>query len=107
MNTIIIGVDSKNLPILLDMYKAIPGVAQVRCNYVLRKFFKKMFGEDGLYICCYVPSKGFDDRFVKFEECLAKTAWDDVEAYDELVNNMKTKIDNYLLNGILPNQMAE
>lgn len=98
----IVGIESKNLPILLDMYMSIAHVVQVRCNYVIREFYKNIVGQDGLYIACMVQVKDGSDKYLKFEEVLPKSQWDNQEQYSVLLAAMKLKIDNYLYNDIIP-----
>jgi len=98
----IIGIESENLPKLLSLYMTIPEVIQVRCNYVIRQYYKDLVGDDGLRIACFVQQKDGADRFLKFELILPKNEWDNPNSYSTLLQAMKSKIDDYLYNDILP-----
>jgi hypothetical protein len=99
---ILIDVESQNLPELIRLYKTIPYVVQVRCNKILRQHYKDFVGEDGLYVACLVQVKSGEDKYLKFEDILSKEMWDDPMQYQNCLQNMKLKIDDYIENDVLP-----
>lgn len=98
----IIGIESENLPKLLSLYMTIPEVVQVRCNFVIRQYYKDLVGDEGLYIACLVQYKDGSDKYIKFEHILPKNEWDNPNSYSTLLASMKSKIDDYLYKDILP-----
>lgn len=99
---IIVGIDSTNLPNLLDLYMSIPDVVQVRCNYVIREYYKNLVGEEGLYVACLVKEKNEADKYLKFEHILPKNEWNNPSCYSSILESMKLKIDDYIYKDILP-----
>lgn len=95
-------IESENLPELLKSYHSIGDVVQVRCHRVLRQQFKKLVGDEGLYITCIVRSKTNDDKFVKFEEILPRNVWDDPTCYEQCLFDMKQRVDDYVFKGKRP-----
>jgi hypothetical protein len=95
-------IESENLPELLKLYYSIGEVIQVRCHRVLKQGFKESVGEEGLFIACIVISKINEDRFVKFDEILPRSIWDDPSQYEACVAKMKKRIDDYMVYDILP-----
>lgn len=103
---IIIGIDSENLPKLLKMYMSIPDVVQVRCNYILRNKYKLQYGEECLYIACFIKNKNLEDAYLKVDQIVSKFKWDNPEYYSELLEDIKLKIDNYIFKNIQPKPLV-
>lgn len=97
-------IESENLPDLLKLYYSIAEVVQVRCNRVIRQHYIDHVGTEGLYITCMVKAKGQGDKFLKFETALPRSVWDNPDEYQNCLQAMKRRIDDYIYNDILPKQ---
>ena len=62
-----------------------------------------MVGEDGIEFSCLVK-KRLSNGFVRFSVLLDKTVYDDVEKHFTVVDNMKSKVYDYISTNVTPGQ---
>lgn len=104
---IFLDFEAKFIPNLLQQLKTIPGVVQVRCNHPLRKKFRELVGEDGLYIQCFVPKKDGSDYFVTFEDYYTFEEAEDPSKHEAIIAAITKEVYDYLHNDIYPEYLYQ
>jgi hypothetical protein len=104
---IAIDIEGEFIPNLLMQLKTIPGVVQVRCNKPLRKKYRDLVGDDGVYILCLVQKKDGSDFFIKFEDYYTHAEANDPSKHEAIIASVQTEVEDYLNNDIMPTNMYQ
>lgn len=104
---IAIDIEGEFIPNLLMQLKTIPGVVQVRCNQPLRKKYRDLVGDDGIYIQCMVPKKDGSDFFVAFEDYYTLADANDPSKHEEIIASIQGEVEDYLHRDIRPQYLYE
>ena len=104
---IAIDIEGEFIPNLLMQLKTIPGVVQVRCNRPLRKKYRDLVGDDGVYIMCLVQKKDGSDFFLKFEDYYTHTEANDPSKHEEIIASVQAEVEDYLYNDIMPTNVYQ
>jgi hypothetical protein len=104
---IAIDIEGEFIPNLLMELKNIPGVVQVRCNKPLRKKYRDLVGDDGVYILCLVQKKDGSDFFIKFEDYYTHQEANDPAKHEEIIAAIQKEVEDYLYNDIMPTNMYQ
>lgn len=99
---IAIDIDGEFIPNLLKQIATIPGVVQVRCNKPLRKKYRDLVGDDGVFISVIVQKKDGSDFYIKFEDYYTHAEANDPSKHEKIIADIKNEVDDYLINDILP-----
>lgn len=99
---IAIDIDGEFIPNLLKQIATIPGVVQVRCNRPLRKKYRDIIGEDGVFISAFVQRKDGSDFYIRFEDYYTHAEANDPSKHEEIIATIKKEVDDYLVNDISP-----
>lgn len=91
-----------NFDVLISRLRDLQYVDQVRYNKPLKKKFVDFIGKNGYIITVFVPDKRYDDSWISFMTMVPKEIYDDLYKHDAIIENMKTRIDNYIMNDIVP-----
>ena len=98
------GGSYSNFDVLVRRLQALDSVSQIRWNKPLKKKFVDFIGKDGYIITAFVPDKRYDDSWISFMTMVPKNVYDELSKHDAVVENMRSRIENYIMNDIVPSQ---
>ena len=93
-----------NFEILIRRLEYLKYVAQVRYNKPLKKKFVDFIGADGYIITVLVPDKRYDDSWISFMTMVPFDVYDNLAKHDHVVENMEARIENYIMNDVVPSK---
>lgn len=102
---IAIDIDGEFIPNLLTQLKNIPGVVQVRCHNPLRKKYRDLVGDNGLYIAVFVQRKDGGDYYITFEDYYTLAEANDPSKHPEIIASIQKEVEDYLNDDIMPERL--
>lgn len=93
-----------NFEILIKRLENLQYVSQVRYNNPLKKKFVDFIGTDGYIITVLVPDKRYDDSWISFMTMVPREVYDELSKHDAVIENMQARIENYIMNDVVPSR---
>lgn len=94
--------ETPNLLTLVNRLRQTEYVTQVRYHQVLKQRFRDLVGVDGISIVCLLANKANPEKFIKIVTILEASVIEDLSRHDAIVEDIKTRIDDYIIRDIRP-----
>jgi hypothetical protein len=94
--------ETPNLLTLVNRLRQTEHVAQVRYHQVLKQRFRDLVGVDGISVVCLLTNKANPEKFVKIVTILEASVIENLDRHDAIIEDIKTRIDDYIIRDIRP-----